>query len=131
MCGFEVLTVKSDEEGNIDPAALHRAMTEQVAALLLTNPNTLGLFERHIETIADIVHIKGGILYGDGANANAFLGQVRPGDLGFDLLQINLHKTFSTPMDRGGRVAVPWERRCISSPFSPYLGSCRRGDVSS
>jgi len=119
MCGFEVLTVKSDEEGNIDPAALHRAMTEQVAALLLTNPNTLGLFERHIETIADIVHIKGGILYGDGANANAFLGQVRPGDLGFDLLQINLHKTFSTPHGSGGAGSGPLGAQVHLVPFLP------------
>lgn len=107
LCGFECVTVKSDRDGNIDLSELQRLMTENVAALLLTNPNTLGLFEQHIEEVADIVHIKGGVMYGDGANANAFLGRVRPGDLGFDILQINLHKTFSAPHGSGGPGSGP------------------------
>jgi glycine dehydrogenase subunit 2 len=82
-------------------------MTEDVAALMLTNPNTLGLFERNIEKIAQIVHGKGGLLYGDGANANAFMGKTRPGDLGFDVIQLNLHKTFSTPHGGGGPGSGP------------------------
>ena len=82
-------------------------MTDDVAALMLTNPNTLGLFERNIEKVAQIVHEKGGLLYGDGANANAFLGKTRPGDLGFDVIQLNLHKTFSTPHGGGGPGSGP------------------------
>jgi glycine dehydrogenase subunit 2 len=82
-------------------------MTDDVAALMLTNPNTLGLFERNIEKVAQIIHDKGGLLYGDGANANAFLGKTRPGDLGFDVIQLNLHKTFSTPHGGGGPGSGP------------------------
>jgi glycine dehydrogenase subunit 2 len=82
-------------------------MTEDVAALMLTNPNTLGLFERNIEEVSRIVHSKGGLLYGDGANANAFLGIARPGDIGFDVIQLNLHKTFSTPHGGGGPGSGP------------------------
>ncbi|MCX7981416.1 MAG: aminomethyl-transferring glycine dehydrogenase subunit GcvPB [Syntrophales bacterium] len=107
LCGYEVVTVKSDRDGNIDLDHLGRMMTDDVAALMLTNPNTLGLFERNIEAVADIVHIKGGILYGDGANANAFLGKCRPGDLGFDIIQVNLHKTFSSPHGSGGPGSGP------------------------
>ena len=82
-------------------------MTKDVAGLMLTNPNTLGLFERNIEQVAKMVHEKGGLLYGDGANANAFLGKARPGDLGFDVIQLNLHKTFSTPHGGGGPGSGP------------------------
>jgi glycine dehydrogenase subunit 2 len=82
-------------------------MTGDVAALMLTNPNTLGLFERHIEQVVQIVHDRGGLLYGDGANANAFIGKVRPGDMGFDVIQLNLHKTFSTPHGGGGPGSGP------------------------
>jgi len=88
-------------------AHLESLMTEEVAALMLTNPNTLGLFERNIERVAAIVHDRGGLLYGDGANANAFLGKTRPGDLGFDVMQLNLHKTFSTPHGGGGPGSGP------------------------
>lgn len=107
LCGFETVTLQSNTDGGVDLDHLRTLMTEDVAALMLTNPNTLGLFERNIEEVARIVHEKGGLLYGDGANANAFLGIVRPGDIGFDVIQLNLHKTFSTPHGAGGPGSGP------------------------
>ena len=107
LCGFETVTLHSNTEGGVDIDHLKSLMTEDVAALMLTNPNTLGLFERNIEEVSRIVHEKGGLLYGDGANANAFLGITRPGDLGFDVIQLNLHKTFSTPHGAGGPGSGP------------------------
>ncbi len=107
LCGFDIMELKSNSEGGVDIEHLESLMTEDVAALMLTNPNTLGLFERNIEKVAAIVHGKGGLLYGDGANANAFLGKTRPGDLGFDVIQLNLHKTFSTPHGGGGPGSGP------------------------
>ncbi len=107
LCGFETVTLRSNSDGGVDIDHLMSLMTESVAGLMLTNPNTLGLFERNIEQVAKIVHEKGGLLYGDGANANAFLGKVRPGDLGFDVIQLNLHKTFSTPHGGGGPGSGP------------------------
>ena len=107
LCGFDTVTLRSNSEGGVDIDHLESLMTEDVAALMLTNPNTLGLFERNIEKVAALVHSKGGLLYGDGANANAFLGKTRPGDLGFDVIQLNLHKTFSTPHGGGGPGSGP------------------------
>ncbi len=107
LCGFETVTLRSNTDGGVDIEHLETLMTEDVAALMLTNPNTLGLFERNIEKVAQIIHSKGGLLYGDGANANAFLGKTRPGDLGFDVIQLNLHKTFSTPHGGGGPGSGP------------------------
>lgn len=107
LCGFDTVTLRSNAEGGVDIEHLESLMTEDVAGLMLTNPNTLGLFERNIEKVAAIVHTKGGLLYGDGANANAFLGKTRPGDLGFDVIQLNLHKTFSTPHGGGGPGSGP------------------------
>jgi len=107
LCGFDTVTLLSNSEGGVDIEHLKSLMTKDVAGLMLTNPNTLGLFERNIEQVAQIVHGKGGLLYGDGANANAFLGKVRPGDLGFDVIQLNLHKTFSTPHGGGGPGSGP------------------------
>jgi glycine dehydrogenase subunit 2 len=107
LCGFDTVTLRSNAEGGVDLEHLKALMTDDVAALMLTNPNTLGLFERNIEKVAQIIHGKGGLLYGDGANANAFLGKVRPGDLGFDVIQLNLHKTFSTPHGGGGPGSGP------------------------
>jgi len=101
------VTLRSNAEGGVDIDHLDSLMTEDTAALMLTNPNTLGLFERNIEKVAAIVHERGGLLYGDGANANAFLGKIRPGDLGFDVIQLNLHKTFSTPHGGGGPGSGP------------------------
>jgi glycine dehydrogenase subunit 2 len=102
MSGLEVVELPSDSRGNVDLEALRAACDETVAGLMLTNPNTLGLFEEHVLEVADLVHGCGGLMYGDGANMNALLGIVRPGDLGFDVLHFNLHKTFTTPHGGGG-----------------------------
>jgi glycine dehydrogenase subunit 2 len=107
LCGFDTVTLRSNSDGGVDIGHLQSLMSEDVAGLMLTNPNTLGLFERNIEQVAHIVHDKGGLLYGDGANANAFLGKTRPGDMGFDVIQLNLHKTFSTPHGGGGPGSGP------------------------
>jgi glycine dehydrogenase subunit 2 len=107
MVGFDVVELPSDEDGRVDLAALREAVGEDTAALMLTNPNTLGLFERDIEEIADIVHDAGGLLYYDGANLNALLGRARPGDMGFDVMHYNVHKTFATPHGGGGPGAGP------------------------
>jgi glycine dehydrogenase subunit 2 len=103
-------------------------MAEDCAGLMLTNPNTLGLFERNIEKIAAIIHEKGGLLYGDGANANAFLGKTRPGDLGFDVIHINLHKTFSTPHGCGGPGSGPVGVGQNLIDFLPIPRIIRQGD---
>jgi len=107
LCGYRTLTVRSNADGGVDIDHLASLMSDDTAGLMLTNPNTLGLFERNIEKVSDIIHNKGGLLYGDGANANAFLGKARPGDLGFDVIQLNLHKTFSTPHGCGGPGSGP------------------------
>jgi glycine dehydrogenase subunit 2 len=102
LSGFEAVPIKSNEEGLVDPEALAQVLDDRTACVMLTNPNTLGLFERDIVKIADMVHAAGGLLYNDGANTNALLGLARAGDMGFDLLHLNLHKTFSTPHGGGG-----------------------------
>jgi glycine dehydrogenase subunit 2 len=107
LCGFEVATLRSNPDGGVDINHLRSLMTRDVAALMLTNPNTLGFFERNIEEVSRIIHAQGGLLYGDGANSNAFLGIARPGDIGFDVIQLNLHKTFSTPHGGGGPGSGP------------------------
>jgi len=107
MAGFNVVIVPSDEEGCVDIEALKAAVSEGTAGLMLTNPNTLGIFEKNIEEIARIVHEAGGLLYYDGANLNAILGKVRPGDMGFDIVHMNIHKTFGTPHGGGGPGAGP------------------------
>jgi len=117
--GFKPLTLGSDNKGLVDINKLNELMTPEVAGLMLTNPNTLGLFERNIKIISDIVHSKGGLLYLDGANLNALLGLVRAGDLGFDAVHFNLHKTFSTPHGGGGPGSGPVAVRKILEPFLP------------
>ncbi len=107
MAGFDVVVVPSNDQGQVDLKALERAVSDKTAGLMLTNPNTLGLFEQNIEKIAEIVHKAGGLLYYDGANLNANLGRVRPGDMGFDIIHTNLHKTFATPHGGGGPGAGP------------------------
>ncbi len=107
MAGFKVVVVPSDEDGCVDVDALKGAVSSRTAGLMLTNPNTLGTFEDRILEIADIIHEAGGLLYYDGANLNAILGKTRPGDMGFDIVHINLHKTFSTPHGGGGPGAGP------------------------
>lgn len=105
--GYAVEAVPSNDEGLLDPEAVAAQMNEEVAALMLTNPNTLGLFEKNIKKITDIVHAKGGFVFGDGANMNAIMGRARPGDFGIDAMQFNLHKTFSTPHGGGGPGSGP------------------------
>jgi glycine dehydrogenase subunit 2 len=107
MSGMEVVEIPSDERGNVDLSELRKLCGDEIAGLMLTNPNTLGLFEEHVEEVVDLIHGCGGLVYGDGANMNALLGVVRPGDLGFDVLHYNLHKTFSTPHGGGGPGSGP------------------------
>jgi glycine dehydrogenase subunit 2 len=107
FCGYDVKELKSCERGNLSVSALAEAMTDEVAALMLTNPNTLGMFEDEICEIARIVHAKGGLVYCDGANMNALIGKARPGDFGMDIMHLNLHKTFSTPHGGGGPGSGP------------------------
>jgi glycine dehydrogenase subunit 2 len=116
--GYEVVTVPSDARGCVDMEALASVLDEDVAGIMLTNPNTLGLFEEDIAEIAAAVHKVGGLLYYDGANLNAILGVVRPGDMGFDIVHMNLHKTFATPHGGGGPGAGPV---AVSERLVPYL----------
>jgi glycine dehydrogenase subunit 2 len=102
MCGYKVVEIPTDSTGDVDLEALKKKVGPQTAGIMLTNPSTLGVFERNIEKIAQIVHAAGGLLYYDGANLNAILGKVRPGDMGFDVVHLNLHKTFGTPHGGGG-----------------------------
>ncbi len=118
MCGYEVTTVESDARGNVDLASLKAALGDDVVGLMLTNPNTLGLFEERVGEVCAAVHAAGGLVYGDGANMNALLGVARPGDLGFDCVHINVHKTFSTPHGAGGPGAGPL---CVKAHLEPFL----------
>ena len=117
--GYECVSVPSGPDGLLHPEQVAQAMSEDVAALMLTNPNTLGLFEEHVLEICEIVHAKGGLVYGDGANLNALLGIARPGDLGIDVMHFNLHKTFSTPHGGGGPGAGPVGVKNLLAPFLP------------
>jgi glycine dehydrogenase subunit 2 len=118
MCGYEVTTIVSNERGGVDMDALRAALDTDVAALMLTNPNTLGLFDENISEITAAVHAVGALAYCDGANMNAIMGKARPGDMGFDALHINLHKTFSTPHGGGGPGAGPV---CVTEALAPFL----------
>ena len=118
MMGFQVVSVPSNEQGTVDLAALEERLGEDVAGIMLTVPNTLGIFERDILRITAMVHEVGGLCYFDGANLNAFLGRARPGDMGADIFHFNLHKTFSTPHGSGGPGAGPL---AVSEPLLPYL----------
>jgi glycine dehydrogenase subunit 2 len=117
--GFDTITIKSNAKGLVDLDSLKAAVGPDTAALMLTNPNTLGLFEEQIVEIAKVVHEAGGLLYYDGANANAILGLTRPGDMGFDVVHLNLHKTFSTPHGGGGPGAGPVGVKSKLMPFLP------------
>jgi len=118
MCGYKVTEVPVDDSGDVDVEALRSVVGPQTAGLMMTNPSTCGVFERQIETIARIVHDAGGLLYYDGANLNAILGKVKPGDMGFDVLHMNLHKTFATPHGGGGPGAGPVG---VSQRLAPHL----------
>ena len=118
MAGFTVTEIPTGADGSLDRTAVEREMDETVAAAMVTAPNTLGLWQRGIEKVADLLHDAGAYLYGDGANLNAIMGRVRFGDLGFDVVHLNLHKSFSTPHGGGGPGAGPV---CCSEELAPYL----------
>lgn len=117
--GYEAVEIKSGPDGVIEPQEVAKYMDEEVAAIMVTNPNTLGLFEKNIKEIAEIVHAKGGLVYGDGANFNALMGKCKPGKIGIDCLQYNLHKTFSTPHGGGGPGSGPVGVVDKLEPFLP------------
>ena len=119
MAGFEVVNIPSDEKGCVDLRALRAAAGDDTAGLMLTNPNTVGLFDRNIAEITRIVHEAGGLCYYDGANLNAVMGIVRPGDMGFDVVHVNLHKTFATPHGGGGPGSGPVGCKKFLAPFLP------------
>ena len=119
LCGYDSVHVKSGPDGILEPDAIRQVMDEDTAGIMLTNPNTLGLFENNIREICDIVHQKGGLVYGDGANMNAVMGVVKPGKIGIDVMHLNLHKTFSTPHGGGGPGAGPVAVTHSLAPFLP------------
>ena len=119
MAGYEVVSVKSNHDGSVDLDALREIAGPDTAGLMMTNPSTLGLFDPHIKEIAEIVHKAGGLVYYDGANMNAIMGYARPGDMGFDVVHLNLHKTFSTPHGGGGPGSGPVGVKSFLEPFLP------------
>jgi glycine dehydrogenase subunit 2 len=129
MAGYEAIPIPSDPQGRIDVKALAEKMTEEVACLMLTNPNTMGIFETHIQEISRIVHAKGGLIYMDGANFNALMGYARPGDMEIDVLHLNLHKTFSTPHGGGGPGSGPVACKKILSPYLPLPAIRQEGEM--
>ena len=118
LCGYQSVPVKSNEQGILSPEAVADVMDEDTAGIMVTNPNTLGLFEENIKKIAEIVHAKGGLVYCDGANMNAVMGIVHMGEIGIDVLHLNLHKTFSTPHGGGGPGSGPV---CVKKHLEPFL----------
>ena len=130
MAGFEIVEVKSLADGTIDVDDLRSKLNETVAAVMMTNPNTVGMFEKNIPQIAEMVHACGALLYYDGANLNPMLGVARPGDMGFDVMHINLHKTFSTPHGGGGPGAGPVGVRKGLEPFLPNPRVVEKADGS-
>jgi len=128
MCGYKVREIPTLANGDVDVDALREVVGPQTAGIMLTNPSTLGVFERRIEEIARLVHEAGGLLYYDGANLNAILGKVRPGDMGFDVIHMNLHKTFSTPHGGGGPGAGPVGVSERLAPFLPVPMVAREGE---
>ncbi|MEA4846379.1 MAG: aminomethyl-transferring glycine dehydrogenase subunit GcvPB [Clostridiaceae bacterium] len=128
VAGFEIVEIQSDKNGAVDLDSLKSVLSDEIAGLMLTNPSTLGLFEKNIKQIADLVHEAGGLLYYDGANANAIMGIARPGDMGFDVLHLNLHKTFSTPHGGGGPGSGPVGVKKELVKFLPVPVIEKKGD---
>jgi glycine dehydrogenase subunit 2 len=128
MAGFEVVSVKSNPDGSVDLDALRAVVGPDTAALMMTNPSTLGLFDPHVKDVADIIHQAGGLVYYDGANMNAIMGYARPGDMGFDVVHLNLHKTFSTPHGGGGPGSGPVGVKKILEPFLPVPVVQKQGE---
>ena len=119
ICGYEIINLKSSPEGMVDVSLLASAVDDTVAGMMLTNPSTIGVFEKDIHRIADVLHDKGALLYMDGANMNALVGKTRPGDFGVDVMHLNLHKTFSTPHGGGGPGSGPVACKKMLEPFLP------------
>lgn len=128
MSGYEIIVVPSNDRGGVDLEELKKVINDEVAALMLTNPNTVGLFEENILEITKLIHDAGGLLYYDGANTNAIMGITRPGDMGFDVVHLNLHKTFSTPHGGGGPGSGPVGVKEFLAPFLPKPVVVRRED---
>jgi glycine dehydrogenase subunit 2 len=128
LCGYDVVQISSNDEGVIDAAEVAKIMDEDVAALMITNPNTLGLFEKNIEAVCAAVHAKGGLVYLDGANLNALMGIAKPGHMGVDVLHMNLHKTFSTPHGGGGPGAGPVGVKNALRDYLPVPRIAKNGD---
>jgi glycine dehydrogenase subunit 2 len=128
LCGYRVEEIKSNDQGTVDLEDLAKAMNDEVAALMITNPNTLGIFESDIREICAIVHDKGGFVYMDGANMNALVGECRPGDMDVDVIHLNLHKTFSTPHGGGGPGSGPVGVKRVLEPYLPIPLIERQGD---
>ena len=128
LCGYSIVPVEGNRIGCIEAEAVRRAMDDDVAALMITNPNTLGLFEREILAVAEAVHARGGLVYMDGANLNALMGVAKPAHMGADVMQINLHKTFSTPHGGGGPGAGPVAVRQVLEPYLPSPRLVRSDD---
>ena len=127
VVGYQVANLKSNAQGMVDIVELERMVDEDTAALMLTNPSTIGVFESEIHKIADILHAKGALLYMDGANMNALVGKTRPGDFGVDVMHLNLHKTFSTPHGGGGPGSGPVACKKVLEPFLPTPVLVTRG----
>ncbi|HEY0784444.1 MAG TPA: aminomethyl-transferring glycine dehydrogenase subunit GcvPB [Acidobacteriaceae bacterium] len=124
VCGYEVVNLKSNADGGVDVEALRKLVDEETAALMLTNPSTIGVFENEIARIAEVLHARGALLYMDGANMNALVGKTRPGDFGVDVMHLNLHKTFSTPHGGGGPGSGPVACKQILEPYLPRPVVC-------
>ncbi len=129
LCGYHVKTIKSGKDGILHSNSVKEAMNEEVAAIMLTNPNTLGLYEKNIEEISEIVHNKGGLIYCDGANLNALMGIVKLGKCGVDVIQFNLHKTFSTPHGGGGPGSGPVGVKASLEPYLPCPRILKKEDI--
>jgi len=129
LCGYRSVNIKSGPKGILTPEAVAQVMDEDTAGIMITNPNTLGLFEENIKEISDIVHDMGGLVYGDGANMNAIMGIVKPGEIGTDVLHLNLHKTFSTPHGGGGPGSGPIAVVKELEPFLPGPRIEKKADV--
>lgn len=129
MCGFKVLSLKSDERGRVDPVEIRKILGPGTAVCMMTNPNTLGLFEDRIHETAQAVHAAGGLMYYDGANANALMGNTRPGDMGFDLMHLNTHKTFTIPHGGGGAGHGPLGVAAHLTAYLPTPYVAREGDA--
>ncbi len=129
MCGMEILSIPSGADGCVDLDRLRAAVGPDTAGLMLTNPNTLGIFDKNILAITEIIHNAGGLNYYDGANLNPIMGVVRPGDMGFDVIHLNLHKTFSTPHGGGGPGAGPVGCKALLQPFLPVYHAIERDGV--